>query len=151
MPRLSLLLVFCGLVISATLICSSYPPEVRAADDEKQAQKEKEQAKDAPLAKYMRQKLKASNQILEGLVTEDMKLVRTGAAQLEKMSKEEQFMVLNDAIYRQFSLDFQRSVEQLQKDAEKNSVDAASLTWIKTTLNCIECHKYTKGMLVTSP
>lgn len=151
MPRFSLLLVFCGLLISAALIYSSDTPQVRAAEDKKQADKEKEKADEAPLAKYMRQKLKASNEILEGLVTDDMRLIRKGAAQLEKMSKEEQFMVLNDAIYRQYSLDFQRSVQQLQKDAEKSSVDAASLTWIKTTLNCIECHKYTKGMLVTAP
>jgi hypothetical protein len=143
--------VFCGLVISAALIYSSDPPEVRAAVEEKKAENEKEEKDKAPLAKYMRQKLQASNEILEGLVTEDMRLVRKGAAQLEKMSKEEQFMVLNDAIYRQYSLDFQRSVQQLQKDAEKNSVDAAALTWIKTTLNCIECHKYTKGMLITAP
>lgn len=151
MPRFSLLVVFCGLVLSALLTFRADPPEARAAQPEKKAAKTQEKAEETPLAKYMRQKLKASNQILEGLVTEDMGLVRKGATQLEKMSKEEQFMVLNDAIYRQYSLDFQRSVEQLQKDAEKLSVDAASLTWIGTTLKCIECHKYTKGMLVSGP
>jgi len=149
MRRFSLLLVCCGLVITAALSYAPNSTEVLAAQENKKPDKKQEKENKDPLAKYMRQKLQASNQILEGLVTEDMQLVRKGATQLEKMSKEEQFMVLNDAIYRQFSLDFQRSVQQLQKDAEKSSVDAASLTWIKTTLNCIECHKYTKGMLVT--
>ena len=138
-------------MISAILTYPAHSPQVRAADPEKKAGKKQDSDDDATLAKYMRQKLNSSNQILEGLVTEDMDLVRKGASQLEKMSKEEQFMVLNDAIYRQYSLDFQRSVHQLQLDAEKASVDAASLTWIKTTLNCIECHKYTKGMLVSGP
>lgn len=149
MPRFTFVVVLCGLLASVAIVLHNNTLPVRAADSTRQADSKQDKKEDAPLAKYMRQKLKASNQILEGLVTEDMKLVRQGAAQLEKMSKEEQFMVLNDAIYRQFSLDFQRSVEQLQKDAEKASVDAASLTWIKTTLNCIECHKYTKGMLVS--
>jgi hypothetical protein len=151
MPRFSLIVVFCGLTISAMLTYPTQSPQVRAAGPEKKADQKQDKKENAPLAKYMRKKLNASNQILEGLVTEDMALVRKGAAQLEKMSKEEQFMVLNDAIYRQYSLDFQRSVQQLQKDAEKSSVDAASLTWIGTTLKCIECHKYTKGMLVSGP
>lgn len=116
------------------------------AADQK-AQKKKE----AALAKFMRGKLTASNQILEGLVTENFDLVSKGAETLEKMSQAEQWRVSNDQIYRQFSEEFRRTAQQLKKDAATGKIDAASLTWIKTTMNCIECHKFTKGMLISQP
>lgn len=116
-----------------------------------QKKPEAESPKDPTLADFMRLKLAASNQILEGLVTENFGLVSKGAAKLGELSTAEKWRVINDSIYRQFTGEFQRSVEQLQKDAKDQKIDAASLTWIKTTMNCIECHKYTKGVLVTQP
>lgn len=104
---------------------------------------------ESPLAKFMRKKLTASNLVLEGLVTEDFGMITKGAKQMEEMSKAEQWRVSNDAIYRQLSDDFRRITQQLQKDAKKSTVDSAALTWIKATMSCIECHKYTKGMLVS--
>ena len=104
---------------------------------------------ESPLAKFMRQKLSASNLVLEGLVTENFGLIAKGARQMEAMSKAEQWRVSNDAIYRQLSDDFQRITQQLQKDAKGPTIDAAALTWIKATMSCIECHKYTQGILIS--
>jgi hypothetical protein len=104
---------------------------------------------ESPLAKFMRKKLASSNLILEGLVTENFGKIATGAKQLEEMSDAEQWRVSNDAIYRQLSGDFRRVARQLQKDAKEVTVDPAALTWIKATMACIECHKYTKGMLIS--
>ncbi len=110
----------------------------------------KEPQKDrAALAKFMREKLEASNQVLEGLVTENFGLIVKGAEKLESMSEAEKWRVSNDVIYRQLSEDFRRIAKQLQKDAKAATIDPASLTWIKATMNCIECHKYTKGMLIS--
>lgn len=116
------------------------------------AANQKEQKKKEPaLAKFMRGKLTASNQILEGLVTENFDLVAKGAETLEKMSQAEQWRVSNDPIYGQFSREFHRTAQQLKKDAATGKIDAVALTWIKTTMNCIECHKFTKGMLISEP
>lgn len=104
---------------------------------------------ESPLAQFMRKKLAASNLILDGLVTENFGNIEKGAKQLEEMSSVEQWRVSNDAIYRQLSGDFRRIAAQLQKDSKEATVDAAALTWIKATLACIECHKYTKGMLIS--
>ena len=104
---------------------------------------------ESPLAKFMRKKLSASNLVLEGLVTENYGLISMGAKQMEAMSQEEQWRVSNDAIYRQLSDDFQRITQQLQKDAKGTSIDAAALTWNKATMSCIECHKYTQGILIS--
>ena len=110
----------------------------------KVAEKEK-----SPLAKFMYKKLDASNLILEGLVTENFGKIEKGAKQLETMSEAEQWRVSNDVIYRQLSEDFRRVAKQLQKDSDNATADAAALTWIKITMSCIECHKYTKGILIS--
>ena len=102
-----------------------------------------------PLSKFMRKKLSASNMVLEGLVTENFGMIARGAQQMEEMSKAEEWRVSNDAIYRQLSDDFRRIAQQLQKDAKKSTIDPAALTWIKATMSCIECHKYTQGILVS--
>ena len=63
---------------------------------------------DIPLREFMRQKLDASNQILEGLVLDDPALIKEGADVLNQMSTAERWRVQNDALYRNFSADFRR-------------------------------------------
>jgi len=100
------------------------------------------------LRDFMRVKLKASNQILEGLAIEDMEMVQAGAQTLKTMSTAEKWRVYNDAMYRQFSGEFQRSVTDLEKAAKENNLDSAAMKWVATTMNCIECHRYVRHHLV---
>lgn len=129
-------------------VVAAQPTAVQETEKPKKPLKERLKP-ESPLEKFMRKKLSASNLVLEGLVTEDFGMISKGAKQMEEMSQAEQWRVSNDAIYRQLSDDFRRIAQQLQKDAKKSTIDSAALTWIKATMSCIECHKYTKGMLVS--
>ncbi|MCA8996715.1 MAG: hypothetical protein KDA80_07015 [Planctomycetaceae bacterium] len=100
------------------------------------------------LRDFMRVKLKASNQILEGLAVEDMELVQSGAQTLSRMSVAEKWRMYNDAMYRQFSSEFQRNTKELQEAAKEGQLDAAALKWVATTMSCIECHRYVRHHLV---
>lgn len=100
------------------------------------------------LAKFMRKKLDASNQILEGLVTEDSELVVKGAKTLAEMSAAEKFQVHNDVLYRQSNAEFQKAAKSLIESAQKDNFDGATLKWIDTTMKCIECHKVARGLRV---
>jgi cytochrome c556 len=107
------------------------------------------QDKEPALAKFMRAKLQASSQILEGLCTEDFALIEKGAETLNTMSREERWRVSNDVMYRQHSAEFRNSVENILKAAQdKQNIDTAALAWTKTTLNCIECHRWVRNTLV---
>ena len=97
---------------------------------------------------FMRKKLEASSQILEGLTSEDAQLIIKGARVLVEMSAAEKWQVQNNVMYRQFSGEFQRSAKSLLEAAEKGNYDAAALKWIDTTMKCIECHKYVRNMLI---
>lgn len=120
------------------------PPEAKTETEEKPA----EGRRDIPLKEFMREKLRSSNMVLEGLVTDDPALVREGAEALHKMSDSERWRVSNDVLYRQFSGEYRRISEQLVDAAEKKNMDQAALRWMDATMNCIECHRYVRGMMI---
>ena len=110
-------------------------------------------ADDAPLAAtelqaFMRKKLEASNQILEGLTTDDLGMVKDGARQLNELSRAERWRVSNDPIYRQFSGDFRETTQQLIKAAEEGNADRAAMKWMDATISCLDCHRFVRGMHV---
>ena len=105
--------------------------------------------KEPILRKFMRKKLEASNNVLEGLVTDDLDLVERGAKRMLRMSKAEQWRVSNDPTYARFSKEFQQTVDRLTEKSNKGSVDGAALAWMDVTLSCIECHEWVRNMLIT--
>jgi hypothetical protein len=109
----------------------------------------KRRPKKPALAKFMREKLTASSQVLEGLCTEDYELIAKGAKRLKTMSSAEKWRVSNDAMYRQHSAEFRSGVDKLLKAANEKKIDSAALAWTKTTLNCIECHRWVKATLIS--
>ena len=116
------------------------------------------QAKEPTLKEFMRKKLTASNQILEGLVVDDLSLVVSGSEALLKMSTAEKWRASNDIIYLQHSRDFRNSVETLRNKAKKQSIDGAALAWVDVTMSCIQCHEWVRNVVladlspgVTSP
>jgi hypothetical protein len=101
---------------------------------------------DAELRNFMRKKLEASSQILEGLTTDDLQLVKDGARRLREMSTAEKFRVSNDPIYRQFNADFNGVTQQLIKAAEDGNADRAAMKWMDATIGCMDCHRFVRGM-----
>jgi len=79
------------------------------------------------LHRFMRQKMQASNLILEGLCMDDLKTVASGTQKLLKMPSEARWRVTNDMMYRRYSTEFVQAVEELQKEAEENDIDGASM------------------------
>lgn len=118
--------------------------EAESAPSESKNQKPKNQE----LRAFMRTKLKASSQILEGLALEDMALIQEGADMLAEMSDVEKWRVSNDAMYRQFSEEYKRNAIKLKEAAQEGNIDRAALRWMDTTMSCIECHRFVRNELV---
>ena len=112
------------------------------ADDESV---EKEQAQLPP---FMRQKLKASNRIMEGLCVDDLKLVDSGAEILHRMSDAEQWRASNDVMYLNHSREFRKRVEGLRKQAQAGNSDGAALAWMEVTMSCLRCHKWVRDSML---
>ena len=93
-------------------------------------------------------KLEASQKILAGLALEDYELIQEGADKLQEMSAAEKWRVSNDPFFREHSTDFQKVAKRLAANAKDGKLDAAALTWMEVTMQCIECHKWTRANLI---
>jgi len=100
------------------------------------------------LTRFMRQKLQASNLILEGLCTDDLQMVTDGTQTLMKMSHEERWRVSNDMMYRRYSSEFVQAVEELQKEAEDNDMNGTSMAWVNVTMKCLKCHEWVRNTVL---
>ena len=100
------------------------------------------------LSIFMRMKLEASQKILAGLALEDYELIQEGAATLEEMSTAEKWRVTNDPFFREHSADFQKIAKRLAKNAKEGKLEGSALTWMEVTMQCIECHKWTRANLI---
>ena len=145
--RVAMLLGLFGLGLISTMfgIGSATSQDKPAGSNDKVQKKVPDAKRDLEQTTFMRKKLEASSQILDGLTSENAQLIIKGAKALVEMSAAEKWQVRNDVMYRQFSGEFQRSAQSLLEAAEKENYDAAALKWIDTTMKCLECHKFVRG------
>jgi hypothetical protein len=100
------------------------------------------------VSKFMRAKLEAAQNVLDGLVTEDYGKIEKGAEKMIVMSKAADWQVIQGPTYAQYSSEFRRAAERLVKRAKAKQLDSAALSYMHVTMTCINCHKYVKNAKV---
>jgi len=160
MKRFLSVLIVCGIATATfalfqpakaqTTDKSKAKPPAVVKDDAKTDKTNKIEKKKEPiLRKFMRQKLEASNMVLEGLVTDDLGMVEVAADRMLKMSKAELWRTMADRSYARYSNQFVRAVERLKAKSKKaGSVDGAALAWMNVTHSCIECHEWVRNVII---
>lgn len=96
---------------------------------------------------FMRQKLDFSKLLLEGLAVENYDLITKNAKALRKLSTAAQWEVPtipNASEYITFTGEFQRLCDELEKNAAAKNLDGATLSYLRLTMSCVNCHKYVR-------
>jgi cytochrome c556 len=96
-------------------------------------------------AELMKQKLQASEKILEGLALEDYEAILRQSQRISLLTLEESWNVLQTVDYRRESEEFRRAVDALSAAAKQKNLDGAALAYMQVTLNCVRCHKYLRS------
>lgn len=96
------------------------------------------------VAGFMRAKLAHSQNVLEGLTTEDYDLIEKGAQELALASLDSNWQVLQTEDYARQSAEFRRACGSLRDAAKAKNLDGAALAWMDVTLKCVQCHKYVR-------
>jgi hypothetical protein len=109
-----------------------------------QAQEEEDVAPPDGVITFMRAKLDHSQKVLEGLTTDNFEMIAKGAGQMEVLSQEAAWQVLQTPEYRLQSGEFRRATRALKDAATKKNLDAAALAFVDVTLKCVRCHEYVR-------
>lgn len=105
---------------------------------------------DAKLRQFMREKLKHSHDVLDGLCTEDLELVAKSAAKLVEMSQASDWVVIQGPVYAQHSAEFREACTQMEKMAKDGNLDGASLAYLRVTMSCMSCHKFVRSVRIAA-
>lgn len=98
--------------------------------------------------KFMQQKLKHSQNIMEGLCIEDFEMIATNAKKLSALSKAADWDAIKTPEYAILSNEFRRLTDDLSKAAENENLDGATLAYVAMAVKCVNCHKYVRGVRV---
>lgn len=105
-------------------------------------------AKQTPTKTFMREKLKDAQKVLEGLATEDFKLIKEGAEHMKVMSQAVEWHIIEGPVYAEHSAEFRRCCEQLAKRADDKNMHAATLSYMQLTMACVNCHSFVRSTQV---
>lgn len=133
--------IVASLVLIAFGVTVGYIGLSRAAEQPK----EREPAP-IPISTFMQLKLSHAQHVLEGLALEDFETIAKHAANLSTLAEDEKWMVFQTPEYRRYSAEFQDNCRNLQRAAERKSIDGATLAYVQVTMSCVNCHKYTRGV-----
>jgi hypothetical protein len=96
---------------------------------------------------FMRQKLEFSKDVLEGLSLEQFASIERSAKALKKLSEASEWEVPtipNASDYVALTTEFQRNCDDLLKQAKARNIDGATLSYLKLTMTCVQCHKFVR-------
>jgi hypothetical protein len=94
------------------------------------------------LERVMRAKLACSQKILEAVVTSHWSDIETQSRELESLTNDPAWMVLNSPEYVRHSAAFRKTVQALHDAAARRELDATPKAYVAMTLSCVECHRY---------
>lgn len=119
-------------VVAVTCLAITWPSVAEVATDQ--------------VAGFMRAKLAHSQNVLEGLATEDFDLIERGAQELSLASLDSNWQVLQTEDYVRQSAEFRRACDSLRDAAQRKNLDGATVAWMDVTLKCVQCHKYVRDV-----
>jgi hypothetical protein len=122
------------------LVLTAGAPALTSLGDEPKKPKDD----DKKVSELMKKKLQHSQKVLEGVVTNDFKLISKHAEELIDISKQAEWRAIKSKRYELHSDEFRRDADKLIKNAKEKNTDAAALTYVEMTLTCVRCHKYVR-------
>jgi hypothetical protein len=90
----------------------------------------------------MRQKLDHAQHILEAVVTSDWVALETHSRELEQLTKDPRWQVLQYPEYARYSNAFVRTIQDLHRAAAQRDLERAPKAYVAVTMQCVECHRY---------
>jgi cytochrome c556 len=102
-------------------------------------------------ALIMKEKLKTSQKLLEGIALADYNKVIASSEELIQLTKTEEWMVYKTPKYELFSNEFRRAAENVIGKAKLKNIDGVTLAYFELTVSCVRCHTYIREIRDAQP
>jgi hypothetical protein len=94
------------------------------------------------LANVMRLKLGHAEKILEAVVTSDWISLETQSRELEQLTRDPRWSVLNAPEYARHSTRFVHAIQDLHRAAAQRDLEQTPKAYVELTLRCVDCHRF---------
>ena len=91
---------------------------------------------------FMRAKLAGSQQVLEGIVSENFELIRRGALQMKLISETVRWPKSEDKVYQHHGQEFRDQCDRLASLAEAKNLAGVHYAFLHLETNCFNCHNH---------
>ena len=98
-----------------------------------------------PRSVFMRRKLAMVNRIVEGMATDDFRLLEKGGRELAEITESAAWLSDRDPFYQHYSSNFEQAVRGLIKAAESESPEKVTFAYIHVTISCTACHQHVRN------
>jgi hypothetical protein len=94
--------------------------------------------------KLMAEKLKSSQNLVEGLALSDFNKLIDNCQDLIRISNTEEWVAIKSPKYTVFTNEFRRNADKLIAKAKAKNLDGAALAYFELTMTCVHCHEYVR-------
>ncbi len=103
------------------------------------------------LGQAMTKKLKHAQELLVALSVEDFDRLADNAKILKFICEDTLWKVSPNLKYVKYSGDFAAIADELVRRANERDLNGATLSYVRMTINCIECHKFVRDNRILQP
>ncbi|MDR3639038.1 MAG: hypothetical protein P4L84_34860 [Isosphaeraceae bacterium] len=133
-----------GLLLAVAVVAGTIAAQRLDAQDRPEAQRK-------ILAIEMEKKLKRAQALLTCLAFEDFDALADNARSLKQIGEQTLAKVTPDLAYVKYSAEFVSLADELERRAKDKDLNGATLSYIRLTINCVECHKRVRDGRILDP
>lgn len=100
---------------------------------------------------FMRAKLNATHQIVDGLAFEDFSRIEQAANDLMSIGESASWKVNRNPVYMQYAADFENTARQLRDAGRARNIEKATFAYMHLTVSCAACHRHVRNVIQIAP
>jgi hypothetical protein len=103
------------------------------------------------LGPAMALKLRHTHELITALAVEDFDRLADNALTLKRIGRDTLWKVSPNLNYVKYSSEFAAIADELARCAREHDLNGATLSYVRLTINCVDCHKYVRDNRILDP
>jgi hypothetical protein len=103
------------------------------------------------LARAMAKKLQPTHELITSLALEDFDRLADNARTLKQIGEDTLSKVSPNVTYIKYAAEFVSLAEELARRAKAQDLNGATVSYVRLTINCVECHKHVRDNRIFDP